>query len=705
MIKRSIAVALLAFAGLVSAQDKPADLTGAQPNQAMYVREGDLWSKVMFVKREGSKYQIKYDDGTEEWVTADRLRLTAPAPGEKPAPPKAPAVKGAGFKVNDQVEMKERGNWVRVKILQRDGDWFMVDHVDSWKGWKLWAEPWRLRKSGLEYDFEGDAKGEGTIGSIGRPPRLTPGMPPGPTTGDNGSGIENKPEDTKQTALQVKLTEVKREGQEVLALASEWNYQVPASDAKTRIPAPAAPMILPGMSGGGQLDELRMHGRKGLICASASNWGESRQGFIKIDLGTNTATGISLESVCRARDISPSGNLVLAQSTGEMGGGKSILYILKITGSKAEAIMAFRPSPNEGDFVDAYFVDEQTILTLGVGELACWDISKAAQVWRTTASGFSIAVSPDSKTAAVGTRDGIALISIADGKTLGVIDADASGTGMLAFSGDGKNMMFLQPPIMEMWDLATGKSVSRFGIPLTIGGQLMPLSSEYFMIGNTLFSVAKKTPVWRYEGAGVQAYAGGRVFHSYNDGRRSVLTSAELPHARAKEVAKAVPDSIQVLKPGGSVSLVISVEADEATRKAITDNLTAQLAKANITVQENQPLKLVAKMGDTTSEQRSYHRFGMFGQDESVTITRQSTVLAFEFEGRTVWQTTSVSSNDPGFMVSLQRDESVQQAADKVQRSPAGWMSKARIPTSLAAPMDTDVMPSSVWLLGGVKDR
>ena len=46
-----------------------------EPGAAVEVREGDVWSSAELVKREGRRFQIRYADGTEEWVTQERLRV------------------------------------------------------------------------------------------------------------------------------------------------------------------------------------------------------------------------------------------------------------------------------------------------------------------------------------------------------------------------------------------------------------------------------------------------------------------------------------------------------------------------------------------------------------------------------------------------------------------------------------------------------
>ncbi|MGN6724633.1 MAG: tudor domain-containing protein [Tepidisphaeraceae bacterium] len=50
-----------------------------KPGQTIEAREGDRWSPVTVEKHEGRKFQIRYSDGTEEWVTTERLR---PGSGE-----------------------------------------------------------------------------------------------------------------------------------------------------------------------------------------------------------------------------------------------------------------------------------------------------------------------------------------------------------------------------------------------------------------------------------------------------------------------------------------------------------------------------------------------------------------------------------------------------------------------------------------------
>src|SRR5215210_6995027 len=90
-----------------------------EEGQKVEVREGDTWSAATILKKEGRRYQIRYEGGTEEeWVNADRLRpaqaagvapAPAPAAGAKPAAKPAPQI--ADWKPGEKVEVKWGGQY------------------------------------------------------------------------------------------------------------------------------------------------------------------------------------------------------------------------------------------------------------------------------------------------------------------------------------------------------------------------------------------------------------------------------------------------------------------------------------------------------------------------------------------------------------------------------------------------------------------
>lgn len=77
----------LSFTASLVAQT-PATPSAGSPVE---VREGDSWSKATFVRREGRRLLVRYDDGPEEWITADRMRASSSDAAPKSAPGAAPA--------------------------------------------------------------------------------------------------------------------------------------------------------------------------------------------------------------------------------------------------------------------------------------------------------------------------------------------------------------------------------------------------------------------------------------------------------------------------------------------------------------------------------------------------------------------------------------------------------------------------------------
>jgi len=86
-----ICLGIMLLCALVRAEAPPAAPAPA-PGQAVSVREGDTWSDATFLRKEGRRSLIRYKDGKEEWITAERLRVTGGStPEEAAGEPGAPA--------------------------------------------------------------------------------------------------------------------------------------------------------------------------------------------------------------------------------------------------------------------------------------------------------------------------------------------------------------------------------------------------------------------------------------------------------------------------------------------------------------------------------------------------------------------------------------------------------------------------------------
>src|SRR5262245_14970636 len=76
---------ILTMAGTLAAQTaKPPSF---EEGQKVQVREGDTWSAATIVKKEGRRFQIRYEGSNEEeWVGPDRIRAAGADAVANPAP-------------------------------------------------------------------------------------------------------------------------------------------------------------------------------------------------------------------------------------------------------------------------------------------------------------------------------------------------------------------------------------------------------------------------------------------------------------------------------------------------------------------------------------------------------------------------------------------------------------------------------------------
>jgi hypothetical protein len=86
----TVFAASLLLLGVIARADAP--VAAVPAGTKIDVREGDTWTTVTVLKKEGRKYLVRYDDNTEEWVGPDRIRKDGEvAPAATPSPSAADA--------------------------------------------------------------------------------------------------------------------------------------------------------------------------------------------------------------------------------------------------------------------------------------------------------------------------------------------------------------------------------------------------------------------------------------------------------------------------------------------------------------------------------------------------------------------------------------------------------------------------------------
>lgn len=221
--KAAIASVLAAVIGL--SLGASADTPGVK----MEVREGDLWTGVTVLRKEGPKTLIRYEDKAEEWVSNDRLRGVSGPPGTASTTRPAAAAE-SWLTVGSKVERKSLFRWNPGKITESERGWYLVK--DQKTPWSYWCEPWLLRAPGSAYDIKLSHQDvhRGLITPVIKEQEPAPADPPGPSRRRIGSAPQYVPGPPKVEMREgdqwIRVTVLRKEGSETLIRydddAEEW---------------------------------------------------------------------------------------------------------------------------------------------------------------------------------------------------------------------------------------------------------------------------------------------------------------------------------------------------------------------------------------------------------------------------------------------------------------------------------------------------
>jgi hypothetical protein len=544
-----VGAALLGTAAFGQAQ-------GFQPDQAVEVREGDEWSAATIVKKEGRKYQIKYADGTEEWLTADRLRAPGDAAGEgDPSAPGAgagaddakPAVKrpdAVNFTRGQKLEVKDNARWVTATVVNRRGEWYLVEY-EGWRDSREWVEPWRVRKIGSSYDIEG-WHSNGRVRNNAGPPTPAPKAAPKP---------DEKKDPFAPKAYDKPVTEAKADDAEDLLPTGGAGTLTTFDPLPANLKLNKRAYVLKGKPGPGAdaPDRMLFNGPHALLSYNGSAGGDTTTLKVeRLDLAAGTNLGASdFDPLSNPMAISPTGKRVLGVAHGFFGGTRNRvdLFDLPAASGAPKHVLSFVPysgEKNDNDVNWAAFVDDDHVLTFSSGgTLTMWDAPKATAQWRMNALRDSVpAMSPGGKQVAIVSSDGLHVIDAATGKTIATIDGSRPARA-LTFTTDGKRVVGSTGAIVSVWDLAKGELVGDIGVAGD-DGTLTAVGPGHVLMGSgNLLDLDRKLTVWRYTDGSKVAGHGGLGWAVVKDGNRTLLATAELPHPAAVKAAAAMGETMR----------------------------------------------------------------------------------------------------------------------------------------------------------------
>lgn len=700
-------VLMLLVTGAVVAADPAAAFTDGQKVE---VREGDTWSAATVVKKEGRKYQIQYDDGTEEWVTADRLRVPGKsADGKDAKPGDKPRKSVASYDIGASVQVKQGAWWRDAKIQNKSSNgWYLIDYEK--RSDFEWVEVWRIRKPGSTYDIEGWPRNE-TMRKPGPPPKKNPADAP-PEEGKGGGAFDAEPFDKPVKELNTS------EAKDVIATApaGTWKSAVDPSAASK-----GGDVIALRSGNGGTFQRLEKsvltNGKLLLVYKGSGSAGDKTMVMERVDLAKGDSDAlIEITEPSIPHTLSPSGKLVGAVARGFHGGTMQRADVWAIKGSELEHVVSFAPFGGSQwkDVTLCKFLDETHLLTgSNGGELMCLEIPSAKPIWKTKVGrSENVMLSNTGKFVFLETDEGLVCLDALTGKATGVMDTQNRPMSTKSISPSGKRLVTLGNSVVGVWDLETGKFVDEFALPPGSGtGSIDAISDRFVLINRTiLVDLDHESPVWMYNGASDLWPCGDRVYYIMNKaGRQEAqgLSNTKLPHASALKAADALEPTEMLVKPGDKVTLDLSIEASDDERKRIVAALTKQLTDAGLTIADGQPIRLVARTEQGKTESRVYQRWGGFGpggpRQEAASVTEKITRLAFEVDGKVAWETRSV--NFGGGMVSIKQGQSIADAVAAGNTYNTGFLATVHVPAKVPRPVEPEKLGKSQFMFAGPKDQ
>lgn len=745
---RSLMVAVVAFglAGLLLAQGTtPTEYTAGQKIE---VREGDTWSAVTVVKREGRRYQIKYEDGTEEWVTTDRMRAAGAAP--KTTDPKVTDPKTTDPKVTDpkttdkpkpkpaevfqsgaKIEVKWGGGWRKATVVNRRDGWYLINY-DGWRDSREWVEPWRVRKIGSTEDVP-TAHPNPTVRNNEGPPRPTPGEMPEdpfkrPAAGERPDPFAPKP--FSQTVTDAVRTNVKKALPH--QVSGKWAY-TPGPAAPTK--AQARPIAAKGGGEAFGTDiTLSVNGDRAIVTYKRGSGSDVSQIWAEtFDLATGQAQGpFDSDKASLPIAITPDGKRILARAEGFFGGTKHRLDVWTPGQGKLAHERSFIPYTKESvhatdlDIQQLLVLDDKRVITINwAGKVVCWDVEKASAIWEMELGrSAKLELSPDRKVIAGNWENAILLIDVDKGDVLASIPARGA-TSALAFSPDGKKLVGTGSNVLQVWDLTTGVAEPLVG--LTVPSSEVAMANNDLVLfkgfkGISVFDLTAKAYVLNYTGE-LQAWAasGGKLVGLLRQGQTWAVNAWVLPHDRFAEAIKLPPPEVQrdpnapvdlfnrggakiapiKLAGGGKVFIDMQVNADARELQAINDAIAGEMKRRGVDVAVDAPLRIVARTEDGKSETRSYETFGPGGrQRQDVTVTEKISRLSIERDGVKLWEIRTVTM--AGGMVALKQGQGIQDAVNEQNKYNTMFFKTAAIPEIIVTSTPNNA-PSVKLVLGGVQ--
>ncbi|MEM6551013.1 MAG: hypothetical protein AAF750_02565 [Planctomycetota bacterium] len=690
---------------------------GQEAGDAVEVREGDVWSPATVVKREGRRIQIRYSDGTEEWIGKDRMRL----PGQQAGggggatdtvapPPKPAAAPPRRFRMREAIEYKRGGFWRDGVIKRISQDLYLVGEPGARSDFhSRWMLADTIRRPGEAHagpdafnQFSHAVHNESVRDSLREARKALKEF----RTEQSQKAVDDEGRDDPFGALPFShpVTPVNVSGMQEIATRVGTGEPVQADPDPAAVTRPWSARFTLGtgeffekvsgvsVSGGHLLIGLEDSPPGGAIHTSAA----------RISAATGRVSrSAPFEAATIPVDISFDGNLVAAIGNAKSNTNKTRVDLWDWSTAMPRHLVSFKAATGEGidNVTDVRFTrDGLVVVARADGWVTAYAVASGTvnAVWRIELSrSLQMIRSPGGGQLAIAAGGEVLLLDAATGQPLLVRSSLGVYPRYLSFSPNGRYLAIAGRGVLTRWDLTTDQLTPTVAIKPGAGMRaVLATDAGQVYDGQHLIDPETGAAVWTYtREQGIRDWSTSNgVLLGIQKGSRSNATSRTisawpLPHRPAANAA--IPPVTNLVARGGAITLDLGgLEGSAADKRKLEAALTAHFAEAGVSIEPNQPTRLVGKTTtDTRTEQFRDPRRSPFGPTQSANVTNKTTTLSLEHEGETLWQRASTSGM-LGFMVHMQQGESLQAALDRQAQVDLSSMSRVSFPQIVPAPHD-----------------
>ena len=615
---------------------------------------------------------------------------------QAPKAEQKPKVKDWG--AGQQVEAKWGGQYRKATIVNRRGEWYLVQYDPG--RFREWVEHWRIRKVGDTDDPIGYAKPNPAWKAGDNPPRDSAGDPPAPT----GAGART--EEQKKAMEEFKQDPAYKEADasdaKDLALAGAGGDLKITPDAAK--PAAMRTVKLAGTSK--EFFDTMKH----LVIARGGNFAaaihenappgrDAQVRLERIDLAGGKSAGVfPLTSKMFLFDISVDGKLVAVRNEVFGFGNNTRLEVWAVDGNQIKKVLILFPYDKESwgpdrDISAAWLLDNANVLTVNPkGKLILWDIASGKAIYKAQINGSCKPdLSANGKYLAVEANKTIVILEPLSGNVLGALPFEGRSGLSLSFSPSGKQLAGWAWQNVYAWDLTTGQMFREFTVAAG-SGEFSTVADGYAMVDHSiLLDFERRIPLWNYQAGGrstgAVAPSGVLLYSLKGTGEQGPLTPLKLPTPDALALAKTLKaDDLLLLKPGVHVALSINLDVQQADGEAIRKSLADQLKAARLVLDDQAPIRIVAsnEPGKTTEMEYRPIGAGGFAAPRKVSVTPMITKLRVEVDGKKAWE--SVSVQGASFFLTLKEGQTIEQAIAEAARVNVEFLKNTKVPIYLTKP-------------------